>query len=314
MKSLLLTVFLFTAFQTLSLQAAPVSQIFEGVTVSNPAQPAALNAGFPAGTPWTLEAEWENTSNPLFSSGTQASYRLTSLTLTLAGTNGDWTSSAVMDTASVGLLSNGGFAEVQFTSGFNPANLTNSMIGSSTVYSINLSLGDPTGTAVPALNPVPGSFDLADFSASVSVSNLKIYLNEGGTEFILGGLGDSPVLDPNLSVLEKGGQTLQSAASSLRFKATRVRKRSAKTVLILSNTGGGVLSEIATELTGPGKRDFTITTKGNNSLAAGGTYRVEVTFAPKRPGEREATLELSSSDPDEPVFSISLSGKARAAR
>lgn len=304
-------VLVFLAFSTaLTLQAAPVSQIFEGVTVSNPDQPSALNAEFPPGTPWSLEVAWDNAAVPLSSSANQAGYRLTTLTITLEGTSGNWTTSAVMNAASFGLLQTTGYHEVQFTTGFDPANHTVQTIGTSDVYSVNLTLGDPTGTAVPALTPVPGSFDLADFGASVSLSNLKIYLNNEGTQSILGGLGDNPVGDPNLSVKDKSGTPLSSGAP-LKFPATKVDGKGAKTSLTIANDGIGDLTGLAAKLSGPGKRDFSISFKGGTILAPAASRTLEIEFEPTRPGKRTATLKLTSNDPDSPVFEVILSGKGK---
>jgi len=310
MKKTFFTLVLLALSQTLTLRAAPVSQIFEGVTVNNPAQPGALNAEFPPGTPWTLEVAWDNASPPLNSSATQAGYRLTTLTITLEGTSGNWTTSSVMDEASVGLLQNTGYHEVQFTSGFGPADHTVQTIGTSDVHSVNLTLGDPTGTAVPALTPVPSSFDLADFSASVSRSYLKIYLNNEGSQYILGGLGDNPVGDPDLSVKDKSG-TILSSGASLKFPATKVDGKGAKNALTIANDGIGNLAGLAASLSGPGKRDYSISFKGGTILAPGASRTLTIEFEPNRRGKRTATLKLTSNDPENPVFEVIIIGKGK---
>jgi len=285
MKKTFLALLLLALSPALALQAAPVSQIFEGVTVSNPDQPSALNAEFPPGTPWSLEVAWDNAAAPLSSSANQSGYRLTTLTITLEGTSGNWTTSAVMNAASFGLLQTTGYHEVQFTSGFGTANHTVQTIGTSDVHSVNLTLGDPTGTAVPALTPVPGSIDLADFGASVSQSNLKIYLNNEGTQSILGGLGDNPVGDPNLSVKDKSGTALSSGAS-LKLPATQVDGKGAKTHLTLGNDGIGDLTGLAAKLSGPGKRDFSVSLKAADPLAPGASRKLEIEFEPARQAHR----------------------------
>jgi len=310
MKTTFFSLVLLALSSAVTLQAAPVSQIFEGVTVANPAQPGTLNAEFPPGTPWTLEVAWDNASPTLDSSANQAGYRLTTLTITLEGTSGNWTTSAVMDQASVGLLQTTGYHEVQFTSGFGTEDHTVQTIGSSDVYSVNLTLGDPTGTAVPALTPIPGSFDLADFSASVSQSYLKIYLNNEGSQYILGGLGDNPVGDPDLSVRDKSGAILSSGAS-LKFPATKVDGKAAKTSLTIANDGIGDLTGLVAKVSGPGKRDFSISFKGGTTLIPGASRNLEIEFDPTRPGKRTAILKVTSNDPDSPVFAVTLSGKGK---
>lgn len=309
LKTTCFSLLLSALVSTLTLQAAPVSQIFEGVTVNNPAQPAALNAEFPPGTPWTLEVAWDNADLPLDSSPNDANYRLTTLTITLEGTSGNWTTSAVMDSASFTLLQTTGYHEVQFTSGFGTDDHTVQTIGTSDVFSVNLTLGDPTGSAFPTLTPVPGSFDLADFGASVSQSYLKIYLNNEGTQYILGGLGDNPVGDPDLTVKSKSGTTLSSGAT-LKLPATKVDGKTAKTSLTLSNDGIVNLTGLSAKLSGPGKRDFSVSLQAD-PLAPGASRKLEIEFEPTRPGKRTATLKLTSNDPDRPVFEVTLTGKGK---
>lgn len=309
MKTTCFSLLLSALVSTLTLQAAPVSQIFEGVTVNNPEQPAALGTEFPAGTPWTLVVEWDDTALPLDPPTNQAQYRVTSLTLTLAGTNGDWTTSAQADKASFWLLRNTGYHEVQFTTAWGPANHTTTDIGGFNIGNINLTLADPTGTAIPALTPAPSPFDLANFSPSVSLSNLKIYLGNGENS-ILGGLGDNPVGDPDLTVKDKSGTTL-SSGTTVKFPATKVDGKASKTLLTIGNAGLGDLTGLVAKVSGPGKRDFAISFKGGSPLAPGASRKLEIEFEPTRPGKRTATLKLTSNDPDRPVFEVTLTGKGK---
>jgi hypothetical protein len=294
-----------------ALRAEPVMQTFEGVTVS---QPAGLAAEFPPGTPWTLNVAWDDTAMADSSNSEQAFYPLVSLTLTLDGQSGPWTSGAVMGEASFSLLKTSGYCEVQFSSGFNTANHTNMTIGSFDVYSINLTLGDPTGTAIAALTPIPGvPFALANFSQRFSDSYLSVYLSEDGLQSIQGGLGDNPVVDPEIVVKERG-KTLTSGASALEFRPTKVLDRGTAKVLTVGNTGPGNLTGLATSVTGSARRDFKATVTGSRTVAPGTTRAVRVTFRPKRPGKRTAALRLTSNDPNQRVFVVNLSGTAKASK
>ncbi|MCB1206309.1 MAG: choice-of-anchor D domain-containing protein [Verrucomicrobiae bacterium] len=287
-----------------------VSQTFEGVTVSNPGQPASLNGEFPPGTPWSLEVAWIYSNGPLNSTVNQASYRLITMTLTLRGTSGDWISGALMEKASFSLFQGSGFHEVQFTSGSQPSDHSNPTIGTFSVDSINLTLADQTSTAIPALTPTPQSaFDLADFSPSVSLSFLKVYI-DGFASTIVGGLGTNPTGDPDLAVREKGGSILQPG-SAVRFRAASLGSRSQKKVLLVGNNGLGNLGNLAAKLTGPAKRDFSVSFKGATTLAPGQSKSLEIEFEPRRSGKRSATLKLNSNDPDSPVFLVKLKGRGK---
>lgn len=305
-----LTAVLFAPLVSQAGGSSIVGRAYSGVTVSNPGQPAALNAEFPPGTPWMLQVEWETTAPPLSSSGNQAQYRLTQLTLTLQGTSGDWVSEALMDKGSFFLLQNTGYHEVQFTSGSHPSDHSNPTIGTFSVDSINLTLADQTGTAIPSLTPAPqAAFDPADFSPSVSLSFLKIYI-DGFASNILGGLGTNPVGDPDLSVREKGGATLQNG-STVRFRATKPGSRSPRKIFLVGNNGLGNLTGLGAKLSGPAKGDFSVSFKGGKTLAPGGSKSLEIEFEPRRSGIRGATLKLTSNDPDNPVFLVKLKGKGK---
>lgn len=293
------------------LKAAPVLQSFEGVTVS---QPSSLASEFPAGTTWKLDVEWDDAALPDSTTPEQASYPLVTLTLTLGGRSGDWSSSAVIDAASFGLLRTTSYHEVQFTSGWGPSDHTTPAIGGLDVYSINLTLADLTGTAIPALTPIPGApFDLADFSQRVAESYLKVYLSEDGGQFILGGLGGNPVGDPRINVSERG-TNLISGASTLRFRPTKVGKRSATRVLLVENKGLANLTGVSAVLRGGDRDNFMATIRGSNSISPGNSRAVQVRFAPKRPGKRTAALRLTSNDPTQRVFLVNLSGTGKPAK
>jgi hypothetical protein len=152
-------------------------------------------------------------------------------------------------------------------------------------------------------------FDLAYFNPSVSLSNLKIYLGNGENA-ILGGLGDNPVGDPDLTVKDKKGATLASGAS-VKFPATKVDGKASKTLLTIGNAGLGDLTGLVARVSGPGKRDFSVSFKSGRPLAPGATRTLEIEFEPTRAGKRSAILRLTSNDPDTPLYQVTLSGKGK---
>lgn len=308
MKSIRSSLLLASFTMGCAVHAAPVMQTFEGVTVS---QPAGLAAEYPAGTPWTLNVEWDDAATANSSDPQAANYPLVTLTLILDGQSGPWTTTSVVDAASFTLFQGTGYHEVQFTSGAGAADHTIMTIGGFDVFSINLTLTDRTETAIPALTPIPvAPYDLANFSQRFSDSYLSFYLN-GGSESIQGGLGDAPVLDPGIVVKEKG-KTLTSGASALEFKPTKVLDRGTTKILSVENTGAGNLTGLAATVTGPARRDFKATVDGSGTVAPGTTKTVRVTFRPKRPGKRSATLQIRSNDPATPTFQLRVQGKAKA--
>ncbi|RYD45996.1 MAG: hypothetical protein EOP85_08290, partial [Verrucomicrobiaceae bacterium] len=174
MKTTLLAL---TAAACLPAFAATVTHTFSGVTTSNWVAEGPITSEFPIGTKWTVTAQWDSASAPLFSSDTQSQYRLTKFTTTLQGKTGTWTTSSLADKASF-TLNKFGSDEIQFTSGWGPANHTNQTIGDLAPYSINVTLKDPTGKAISTLNSAPSAIDLAKWD--LVNSEFKIYLSDSG--------------------------------------------------------------------------------------------------------------------------------------
>lgn len=287
--------------------AAPVTQTFEGIVLRPPSD---LAAEFPRGSRWTLEVEWDDEDDPTEIDNERAGYLLSNLTLTIEGVSGPFTTSSTA--GSFGMLKQGGYHEVQFTSGWGPDDHDNPTIGDYDVYSINLTLGDDMATALGALEPAPSSFEAGDFSNEASVSYLTIYLDDLGEVSLLGGIGDSPGVDPEITVRERGRGYLSSGSGGLKFRDTRVGRKAPKKTLLVGNTGLGTLTRLGTRLTGAASRDYTAIIRGSRSVSPGASRQIDVTFKPKRRATRArtATLTITSNDPADPNFRIKVSGKA----
>jgi len=192
------------------LPAVIVSYTISGVTTVNFIEAGQLSANMPVGSTWSAVVSWDTAAPTLFSSGTQAQYLLVSLSLTLNGTGGSWTTSAVPGGSAPSFTNNYGVRdEMQFTSGWGPAAHTNQTLYEWQPYSINLVLGDPTQTAIPSLTPAPSSLDLANWSTNTSHSYLKLYLNNTGNRYILGNIQSiSPIPEPQTYALVAGAAML----------------------------------------------------------------------------------------------------------
>jgi parallel beta-helix repeat protein len=79
------------------------------------------------------------------------------------------------------------------------------------------------------------------------------------------------------------------------------------------NTGVATLNVTTTELSGPNASAFTLTDgSAPFSLAPGESHNVTVQFAPDAPGEKQATLTIESTDPNEATVAVALTGTAQA--
>ncbi len=83
---------------------------------------------------------------------------------------------------------------------------------------------------------------------------------------------------------------------------------SAVQAFVFSNEGFLDLEVSATSLVGPDAADFSITGGAPFTLAPAATRSVEVSFSPSSLGPKQATLAVSSNDPDDDPLVIALSG------
>lgn len=288
---------------------AIVGHTFTGVTVSQFAQPSSLNTEFPGGTRWTLRVEWDDAAGPIGSFTNQAQYAATKITLTLQGQSGAWTTSSVSSNRSF-TLNTGSSHEIQFTSGWGPADHTNqTLLGSVQPFSINLVLGDPTAKAISSLTPAPKAINLALWSADSTNSYFKFYLNNLGSQYMLGTIdGVGVVTAPEISIQQPKGTELKDGKSSKSFGSSKVGKATAAKTFTIRNTGKATLSGLKVSKTGSHKNDFSVGKLSKSSLAPGAKATFTVTFKPKAKGARKAGLKIASNDKDESPFDIGLSG------
>jgi hypothetical protein len=291
--------------------AAIVSHTLTGVTTTNWVEAGDITAEFPVGTRWTAVVEWDTASAPLFLSATQGQYRLTKLTLTLNGTTGTWTTSSLANQAAFTLSYQGGGTqdEIQFSSGWGPADHTNQTIENWQPYSINLVLSDPTGTALPALSPAPAGINPAGWSPLVANSYLKIYLNNDGNRYILGSIqSDTPAGQPEIAVQQPAGSNLTDGKSKRSFGTVKVGKKGVAKTFTIKNTGKADLTGLSVGRNGSHKSDFIVGALSKTSLAPGASATFKVTFKPKAKGTRKALLKIASNDANENPFDIPVTG------
>lgn len=288
---------------------------FSGVTTVNRVAVGAITTEFPVGTKWTAAVEWETTSAPLNLISTQARYRLAKITLSLEGTTGTWTttSAPVNDAAyTINYIFNNTAHEIGFSSGWGPANVTNSVIEDWAPYAIILSLTDLTGTAFPSLTPAPNSLDFNDFSPLEANSYFKMYLSNDGGSYLYGRIDSiGSIYEPEISVKQKGGGEMIDGTSTTNFGTVKPGKPGKVISYAITNQGGTPLKKLAVTTTGKHKADFTVAKLSKSTLAKGESVTVKVTFDPEAKGARKAALKIVSTDSNESPFEIGLSGTGK---
>jgi hypothetical protein len=77
----------------------------------------------------------------------------------------------------------------------------------------------------------------------------------------------------------------------------------------IRNQGTAVLTGLDLSVSGAQARDFGLSSVGKHSLVPGASTTFKVTFRPKSPGVRNATVFLRNNDSDETPFEIKVSGR-----
>jgi hypothetical protein len=92
--------------------------------------------------------------------------------------------------------------------------------------------------------------------------------------------------------------------TSIQFGSTKVGKKATKTLKI-ANSGTG---DLVITLSGLDGTDFSIQGSSSVTIKAKKSYSLKILFNPKSAGPKEATLTITSNDPDTPIIDISFTG------
>ncbi|MCP5532388.1 MAG: choice-of-anchor D domain-containing protein [Akkermansiaceae bacterium] len=162
---------------------------------------------------------------------------------------------------------------------------------------------DAVGTTVE----IEGLQDNATYHFALRAVNTSGMVS-GLSEVVSYHTGTPLATAPALVVLDGNGETLANDENTLAFGSLVVGGTHTTTLTItLANAGDADLVDVAASLTGA-SGDFTITRAPAGIVPAGGQTSVEITFDPLATGGRSAVLEISSNDPANGLFRISLAG------
>ncbi|MEO6476132.1 choice-of-anchor D domain-containing protein [Luteolibacter sp.] len=133
--------------------------------------------------------------------------------------------------------------------------------------------------------------------------------NESPFDIALTGYGISL---PKIAFQRASGENVANNAGSVNFGNIVLGTSSAAETLILRNTGTANLTNIAVTIDGEQASNFIIDGPAVDSLAPGSSAAVKIIFKPTASGNRNATIHVSSNDPDESPFNIALVGNGIA--
>jgi FtsP/CotA-like multicopper oxidase with cupredoxin domain len=168
----------------------------------------------------------------------------------------------------------------------------------------------PVAVTVPALTTGPTTVPFADTIVDTSVA---YYYRVQAVKTIVGPYGPNTVASAWSNVAMLGASPSASVnPTSLTFGAQLIATTSAPQTVTLSAAGSGTLAIGAISLVGANPGDFARTTTCLGSLAAGSSCTIDVTFTPTALNVRSASLSIATSDPTNPVLTVSLSGTGAA--
>jgi hypothetical protein len=117
-------------------------------------------------------------------------------------------------------------------------------------------------------------------------------------------------LAPDIVVEQPAGTNLVDGSDSVAFGSVRVGESSARTFAI-RNIGDADLTGLGITIDGANASDFSVTSNPTSPVSGPtGSTNFTVTFAPTEISTRTAVLHISSNDPDENPFDLTLAGLA----
>jgi hypothetical protein len=175
------------------------------------------------------------------------------------------------------------------------------------------------GLRILAGSPAIGKGNLLFFPKDIydldddGKTNENLPVDFGGFKRIQGGTLDLGAYEfgdvsnsPDISIEQPAGTPLLNAANTVDFGANGGQTKT----FVIRNTGAGDLLRLVVDVTGTTPGDYIVTQPISTQLLAAGSTTFTVTFRPHATGPRNATIRVSSNDPDENPFRVNVTGNA----
>jgi sugar lactone lactonase YvrE len=113
---------------------------------------------------------------------------------------------------------------------------------------------------------------------------------------------------PEIAVEQPPGIALRAGAAIVDFGGAIERSSSQQRTFTIKNTGQGALTNLAVTISGAHSNEFRVSARPPSTVSGPCGRTFTVTFSPGALGPRTAILHLTSNDPDESPFDITLTG------
>lgn len=182
--------------------------------------------------------------------------------------------------------------------------------GSTDVVGTLLSSTGATLSTDDSGNGTP-NFRLTHTAAAATTLFVRV---SGKTAATTGGYGLNATFTntvPNVGDINvRNGSTVIPLNGMVDYGTRPVNGTALSRTITLANTGKAALAINSVSVTGS---DFRIVTQPAKSIAAGKTTGFSVSFKPTSAGAKQATLTITSNDPDENPFTVILTGSGQGA-
>jgi uncharacterized membrane protein len=196
--------------------------------------------------------------------------------------------------------------------------------GGSTLADLTFTLGGPDAIDFSLVDPsvtslAPGESTAVEIlfdPTTIGSRSAELTITSNDTDesvFVVSLLGTgtaTPTAD--VSLFRPDGTELTSNGTGALFGTVLVGSSGSAQVFTIKNVGSAALGNLAISITGANASDFTVSGPSATSLAAGASGTFTITFRPGAAGNRSATLQLASNDPDENPFVLQLAGTGSA--
>lgn len=168
------------------------------------------------------------------------------------------------------------------------------------VSSISTDPVAPNGSTTITVNFTPSVIGTRE--ADLTLASNDVY--EGTFKLGLTGIG----LAPKLVVEETAGTALENGTASINLGSAILTASPLTRTITIRNDGNDTLTGLALAITGTDSADFGFTALTATELAPTEETTFTLSFSPSVIGARNANLSLTSNDPNENPFEISLTG------
>ncbi|MEP2512744.1 MAG: LamG-like jellyroll fold domain-containing protein, partial [Reichenbachiella sp.] len=166
-----------------------------------------------------------------------------------------------------------------------------------------------TETAIDLTGTYPGNLDIENDDAATGFDFGTADVN--ASNWITSTVFESDIyIEESVAQLEieNGDNDATDEADNTDFGSIAYDGGTVVRTFNIRNLGGQTLDLLSASAVSVGSTDFSITAQPGQTLASGGLETFDITFDPSSPGVKNATVTITSNDPDEAPYQFAITG------